>query len=114
MAETVRHKDGRFAKGCGRVAGSGMKLGYKRESTIRAKEAIDSVFAGLGGADFLRKYAEEYPKDFIEKVWIKTLPILADVNVSSDFSAILEAARNRAPVPVEQTAIGGVPTVKSK
>ena len=86
-----------FKKGCKKHPLSGRKKGQLNKETREVRAAIESVYNRLGGDDFLYEFALKNPQLFLERIWIKILPVQvnANINVATDFSHILEAARNR-------------------
>ena len=64
---------------------------------VSVKESITLVFEKLGGVNGYAMWAAEHPDKFYEH-YLKVLPVelKADVSVTADFSAILDAARRRA------------------
>jgi hypothetical protein len=52
------------------------------QKSIRAKKAIALVFDWIGGVQAMADWAKENPTDFFTKVWIKTLPAQAKMDVT--------------------------------
>jgi len=63
---------------------------------VSVKESITLVFEKLGGVNGYAKWAAKNPDKFYEH-YLKVLPVelKAEVNVTTDFAIILEAARLR-------------------
>ena len=91
MVETM---NGRYVKGQAKVGGR-VKGSVNKESKM-VRDAIESVYEGLGGNAFLMEFAKSNPEAFLTRIWVKMLPMQVNVDVNKDFSHILEAARNRA------------------
>lgn len=68
---------------------------------VSVKESITLVFEKLGGVNGYAKWAAKNPDKFYEH-YLKVLPVelKAEVNVTTDFALILEAARLRGAAPV--------------
>ena len=69
----------------GRRPGSGRKPGSPNKTTQDIKDTLERCFLELGGADFLREWAEANQTEFI-KVWAKLIPssLRAEVDVRQD------------------------------
>jgi len=65
------------------------------------KESVGLVFEKLGGVNGYAKWAAKNPDKFYDH-YMKILPVelKAEVNVTTDFTHILDAARNRATATV--------------
>ena len=71
------------------------------------KESVGLVFEKLGGVNGYAKWAAKNPDKFYDH-YMKILPVelKAEVNVTTDFTHILDAARNRAAETViEEVAL---------
>ena len=78
------------------VKSGGRAKGTLNKDTKMVKDAIDSVYQGVGGNDYLLKFAQDNPEVFLTRIWVKLLPMQFNVKVNNDFASILNAARDRA------------------
>ena len=86
-----------FKKGQLKPAGSGRKKGTVNKIDAEVRTVIETVFNRLGGTEFLYEFAVKNPEMFLEKIWVKLLPLQVKASVDvTDFSLILEQARSRA------------------
>lgn len=51
----------------------GRKAGTPNVLSVRAKEALEQAFIGLGGVPALIEFGRQFPQDFY-KLWIRVLP----------------------------------------
>lgn len=73
----VKQKRGRPA---GTPKTGGRKAGTPNVLTVRAKDALELAFDGLGGVPALIEFGRQYPQDFY-KLWVRLLP--AEVALAS-------------------------------
>ena len=78
------------------VKSGGRAKGTLNKDTKMVKDAIESVYQGVGGNDYLLKFAQDNPEVFLTRIWVKLLPMQVNVKVNNDFASILNAARDRA------------------
>ncbi|MDP2876240.1 MAG: hypothetical protein Q8O00_08655 [Holophaga sp.] len=69
VIETTRKPSGAAAMG----AGPGRPKGCQNKTTVEVRTALEQCFKKLGGVEFLRKWAEVNPGEFL-KLWSKLLP----------------------------------------
>lgn len=62
----------------------GRKKGVPNKTTVAVKDALNTAFTGVGGADGLVTWAQANPTEFY-KLWVKMLPteINLDANVTT-------------------------------
>lgn len=51
----------------------GRKAGTPNVITVKAKDALEMAFEGLGGVPALIEFGRQYPQDFY-KLWVRLLP----------------------------------------
>jgi len=85
----------------GKKKTGGRKKGVLNKDSRLVRDAVESVYEGVGGNDFLMAFAKENPEAFLTRIWVKLLPVQVNVEVNNDFASILDAARNRAITTIE-------------
>lgn len=85
----------------------GRKAGTPNVLTVRAKDALEMAFEGLGGVPALIEFGRQYPQDFY-KLWVRLLPAeiaLAtpdDKSISISISYVDTPEWNNSPEPCER------------
>ena len=74
----------------------GRRAGTLNKKTVVVKEALETVFEGLGGTDAMLIWAREHPTEFYTSLFGRLLPRDLNLSQSIDVGAAIEAARQRA------------------
>jgi hypothetical protein len=81
----------------GQRGGGGRARGSLNKTTKNVKQAIESVFEGLGGTDEFLRWAQENKGIFYERIFIRLLPLHLKADIAPvDIAELLAKARQRA------------------
>lgn len=74
----------------------GRRKGTPNRRTVAVKEAIETVYEGMGGTEAMLTWAREHPGEFYQSLFAKLLPRDLNLSQTVDVASAIDAARQRA------------------